>query len=641
MKTRFYNANKTVSDNRDLAMRGPFTKTQFNHLSSLFKQAKNRGVDIDEMFYWFATTINNAKRYAEPKFIDTRGECRNTIIPELNLIIDYIIDEHISKETLIANKDLFMPNIDKKNSGEYYTPVNIAHHIYTTACNLFSINQPGITIYDPACGHGNLLEPWFAGGHGFNISASTIKLEDILILDNRFWHSFNSTSNYDFLQSVNFDGIPESITNNFIAASNNRLLLLNPPYVTGKANIDTPVYRYLKANNIQGFTNNLAKQFIWQVLNMYDKFNFSAETKTVLILPASFLYSLSWKQVRETLLTKFKVAKAELVQSTDFAGTFRNLEQGICILYLHEYTSNKYALPNSIQVDVLDSSNEFNIIITKKYNMLSKTATIQTLLDKPARYKQVPIYDITGKPKHDSKGMPRTTRGDRKAVGYWLNSLHLINPNKFNAFSTHPIVTNDTYPVYEHTFRNIMVAFAFASYGYLGFNSHDLLKEWNIPNNIDTKEYEQLADSAVLLSLANHKFFNFRVNGKNRLYPFVEADLKDKLKFISKEASTLFAILDNKFFRYELDKAYDRCEDPEVKDIYEQAVTLHINVLKRLIIETPHYNHDAALSNYIGRGLTELKALGILLPEELDIMFNLQARARVWFKKNMPEVYRV
>ena len=99
--------------------------------------------------------------------------------------------------------------------------------------------------------------------------------------------------------------------------------------------------------------------------------------------------------------------------------------------------------------------------------------------------------------------------------------------------------------------------------------------------------------------------------------------------------------MDNKFFRYELDKAYDRCEDLGVKDIYEQAIALHINVLKRLIIETPHYNHAAALSSYIGRGLTELKALGVLLPEELDEMFKLQARARMWFRKNMPEVYRV
>lgn len=552
------------------------------------------------------------------------------------------LEQLVSRQQLIENKDLFMTDASKEMDGSFYTPVIWAEESLKLVAETYDLSE--YTVWDPAAGVGNLVMPYI--GKCKRVFASSLEQGDVDIMRERLQGV--DVFQLDFLSTLDIaEVLPQGLAD--VIKNNEPLLILtNPPYSKVGAT-NTWLYTYLTSIGDKQFKNDLLKQFIWQLCNMFDKYRLS-NARMVLIGTTSLFLRNTWHNTLTRIYEHFEVERGYFFKASEFKGIFEGIAWGVFTLLLEPVDMLKIiteVTPITLEIRERDpATDEIKVIGAQELRSQSTTKRVtakQYFKQHTHRKVKLPMFSAYGKLRRDANGNLKLQNGDHNAICYYLTSAHISMMAMYNGLSPLPL-TSVAYPITRERYADTVSAFIFSAYMYNTLDYYDRIKLWHIPE--DGEEYRVWKQHAIIGAIGHPKFFSYTLREidlgtttftkLNDFFPYTREEAEGiitcpvKLADLRKNPPTTTQEWYIKTLREQLTTSVDA----RVKAVYDEVMALH-----RKILEQP-YDSENEYSGYYDLGLTQAIAEGILTAEDKARLTELRIKSSEWFRENCHTHYK-
>lgn len=552
------------------------------------------------------------------------------------------LEEVIDLRHLLENKDLFMEDKNKEMDGSFYTPVIWAEESRKFFEETYDLSE--YTVWDPAAGTGNLVEPYI--GKCKQVYASTLDEGDVAILAAR--HKDIEAFQLDFLSTNDIKTVVPEGLRQVIENNEPLLILTNPPYSKAGSK-STWVYSYLDSQGDKVFKNDLLKQFIWQLGNMFSIYNMS-NARLVLIGTTSLFLRNTWNGTLKYLYEHYELERGYFFKASEFKGIFDVIAWGVFTLLLkpHEVLQILNKVPETT-LEIRERDPDTDIITVIGEQTLSSESTTSRVaakkyFSKPASHKVMqPVFSAYGIKRVNEKGKDigktMLQAGTADAECYYLTSAHISMMAMYNGISLLPL-TSVAYPVTRARYKDTISAFMFSAYMHNALDYYERIKLWHIPS--PSEKYSIWQANAVVGSMGHPKFFSYTVRDAdidgyaftklNTFLPYTQAEVEAMITCPVKLEDFKNNPMDNDWYVNMVREALPLLDD-RVKAMYDKVMELYAKMIKA------PYDSENELTRYYDVGLTQGIKLGVLSEEDKDAIAELRIKSSEWFRENYKDHY--
>lgn len=229
----------------------------------------------------------------------------------------------VELEEITANKDRILEDTHRRRTGAFFTPDIWVEEAHKMIAEQFGENwKEEYVVWDCAAGTANLTR-----GYKFKeLYISTIEQSDINTIGDCGYNPEATVFQYDFLDEVDIDRVPENLRKAF-EEGKKVLFLINPPYGTAsnlgitddhKAGIAKNVINVLMLKDKMGFpARQLYNQFLYKIDLLQKKYG----NKIVIGIysPPIWMTSSTGEVFRNRIYSNFEFKDGMLFKASHFA----------------------------------------------------------------------------------------------------------------------------------------------------------------------------------------------------------------------------------------------------------------------------------------------------------------------------------
>lgn len=216
--------------------------------------------------------------------------------------------------------DRLIEDTNRRNKGEYYTPVLFVDYAHNMIAKQFGEDwKEKYVVWDNCAGTKNLTRDYYFK----ELYCSTLEKAE---LDISAHYNKEATSfRFDFLND-SLDNLPKGLLKAF-EENKPIIFFMNPPYATaasgkgkeGKSNVsNTMVYNEMISNKIGSASQNLYLQFLYRIMMIKEQYNLT-DIHIGLFSPLNFLSGANRKVFRSVFFKDFAYNNGVLFKASHFA----------------------------------------------------------------------------------------------------------------------------------------------------------------------------------------------------------------------------------------------------------------------------------------------------------------------------------